>query len=209
MYFKEKGNTNIDAEFENNKKLNFNLKNVKLKPLLFIVGGIILLSIIIFVIVLLINNANKYTIELIGSETITINLGSDYVEPGYKAYDKNNNDYTNQVEITNNVDTSKTGEYEILYSIDNINKVRYVIVKETKDLTYIYLNGNVTMYLDAGKKYNEPGCTVYDTIDGNITNKVKISGKVDTSKKGTYQIVYTVVNSRNITTTKVRNVIVK
>lgn len=204
MYFKEKEDTNIDKEFEINKKSGFSLKNIPSKY--FIIGGIIIFAIIAIIVIILLLTGNKNTIELIGEEKIIITKDSDYIEPGYKAYDKKKNDITNQVQITSNVDTSKVGEYEILYSINGITEVRYVTVTEGD--TYIYLKGKVNMYLEKGEKYIEPGYQVFDSVDQNLTEKVKVSGTVNTSKVGTYQIIYSVVNSRNITITEKRTIVV-
>lgn len=204
MYFNEKGDTNIDKEFENQKSTT--KSKSKNKIIYLVVGGIILLSIIIIIAVMLTNKSNKYSLELKGEEKIVISKGSDYIEPGYIAYDKKKNDITNQVEVTSNVDTSTTGEYEILYSINGINKVRYITVVENS--TYIYLHGNVNMYLKKGEQYIEPGYEVYDSINQNLTEKVKVSGNVDTKKAGTYQIIYSVVNSRGETITEKRTIVV-
>lgn len=206
MYFKEKNDTNIDAEFKEEKKLNFDFN--KLKPVLLIGGGILLLIIIVMVGMSLFNNKkDKYVIELFCEDNITIGLNTKD-ECGYRAYDKQNNDVTNQVRVVSNVDTSKVGKYEVLYSIGKINKVRYVSVVEIIDETVIYLKGNKNIYLEVGDKYQEPGYTVVDGIDQNLTDKVKVSGNVDTKKEGVYQITYSVVNSRNVTTTVKRTVIV-
>ena len=62
------------------------------------------------------------------------------------------------------------------------------------------------MTLNVGEKYTEPGATASDKQDGNITDKIKISGKVDTSKAGTYTIVYTVSDTAGNTTSKKRTV---
>lgn len=204
MYFNEKEETNIDHQFKNEKQ--FSLKNIK--PIYWIIAGIVLLvAIIAIIVVVMLNRGDKYTIELNGEEKITITIGEPYVEPGYNAYDKKNNDVTSLVEITSNVDTSKLGEYEVLYTIDGITKVRYVTVNEGS--TYIHLLGDINMHLKVGDKYIEPGYEVYDSANQNLTKKVKVSGIVDTSKAGTYQITYTVVNSRNKTVTAKRYVIVK
>ncbi|MBQ2872456.1 MAG: DUF5011 domain-containing protein [Bacilli bacterium] len=211
MYFKEKEDTNIDKEFEKNKKVSFNFdfKNLNPKLLLFIGVGIIFLLIVIFIITSLTkNNNDDYTIELVGGENITINLGDEYIEPGYSAYDKKDNDITNKVEITSTVDTTKAGEYEVLYSVGKTNVIRYVKVVENIDVTYIYLLGKKDMYIEIGEKYTEPGYEVYDSKEQNLTEKVTITGKVDVTKVGTYRLTYTVVNSRNITTSVVRTVIV-
>ena len=73
MYFKEKEDTNIDSEFK--KESIFSLKNLSKKTLLFIGGGILLLIIIIIIVVASSSNSSKYTLDLLGSEEIFINLG--------------------------------------------------------------------------------------------------------------------------------------
>lgn len=206
MYFKEKEDTNIDKEFSGNKQVNLDFNN--LKPILFIVSGLVFLVILAIILINVFNKSAKYTLTIVGEGKITINFGSDYIEPGYSAYDKKGNEVTKNVKITSNIDTTKEGNYEILYSIGNISKVRYVVVKKTNDQTIIRLTNGKTMYLEIGEKYNEPGYQVYDNIDQNLHNKVIVTGKVDTSKTGVYEITYSVVNSRNITTTVKRTITV-
>lgn len=208
MYFKEKEDTNIDAEFESKNKFNFDLKNLKLKPILFIAGGIILLIVVILIISSLLGNKPKYTIELIGGDNITISKGETYIEPGYKAYNKSGKDYTEQVEIISTIDNTKAGTYEVLYSIGGVNVIRKVTVVEIVDETYIYLKGNINTYLELGEKYKEPGFEVYDSIDGDLTSTAKVTNNINIKKIGTYQVTYSVTNSRNKTTTVKRNIIV-
>ena len=210
MYFNDKKeDTNIDSEFKDNKKISFDFSKINLKKLLLAVGIIAVIVIIIIVIVSLSGKKEDYVIILSGGDKITIGLNKEYIEPGYKAYNEKKKDVSEQVKIKNNVDTSKKGDYEVLYSIGNVNKVRYVTVAEIADETFIRLKGNVNaMYLVVGDKYVEPGYEVYDNIDEDLTSKVKVTGKVDTSKPGTYRLTYSVVNSRNVTTTVTRTVIV-
>lgn len=205
MFFNEKGNTNIDNQFKDEDSKS--KKNNNKKKLLIIGGSLLVLIIIIIVIVMLLGKKNP-TIELIGDETMTIAVGSEYIEPGYTAYDKKNNDITSEVKVSNNIDTSIEGEYEVLYTIGKYTKIRYITVVKISDKSYIYLTGQTDMYLEIGEKYIEPGYKVYDGIDNSeeLTKKVKISGNVDTSKKGIYQITYSVTNSRNETTTVTRNI---
>ena len=209
MFFNNKENTNIDDQFKDDSDTEKKNNLKKTKKLLFIGGGLLLLIIIIIVIVLLLGKNNS-TIELDGEEIITITVGSEYIEPGYKAYDNKNNDITSKVEVSNNIDTSKVGEYEVIYKIGKITKIRYINVVKLPDKSYIYLNGQMNMYLEIGEKYIEPGYKAYDTIDNSeeLTKKVEITGTVDTSKKGTYQITYSVTNSRNKTISVTRNVFV-
>ena len=208
MYFKQKNDTNIDSEFNDGKKISF--KNLDKKKLLFIGGGVLLLIIIVIIIIAVVNgSSSNYTLELLGDEKVIINLGDNYEEKGVLALDKKGNDVSDQVEVTNNIDYTKPGEYEILYTIDGISVVRKVEIVETKPVTDIYLKGERYMTLTVGQKYVEPGYDVFDPLDKNLSSKVKITGKVNTSQKGRYEITYSVTNSRNETVTTSRIIIVE
>lgn len=207
MYFNEsKENTNIDEEFKNNKKFNFD----KYKKH-FIIGGIILLVvIIILIIVLVLKNRNNTYITLNGLNEMTIYQGSNYNEPGYKAFDSKKNDLTSQVIVKDNLDTKTIGTYTIVYSINNkrVTRTIHVVAKSEFDTT-IHLSGDKNIYLKVGDSFTDPGCTAIDTVDGNLTDKVVVNSNVDTTKKGIYRIVYSVVNSSGITTSETRTIIVE
>jgi len=208
MYFNQNtGNTNIDNEFKRNSSLNFN----KLKWPLIILGGIILLIILIVVAIKLISNPKTHLfIDLIGSKDMTIYQGNDYLEPGYNAYDNKQNDLTSEVTIKSNLDINSIGNYQITYSLDNISVTRNIsVIEKPKGATYIYLKGNSVINLKLNEKYVEPGYLVVDTVDSNLTDKVKITNNLNINKKGTYKIVYSVINSSGVTTSASRTIIVK
>ena len=209
MYFKNKENTNIDDEFNNHKfkipKFNFSSKNI----LLILIGIIILIFGIVFFIKLGTRNKVSYYIELIGEELVTIYKDNEYIESGYIARDNKGNDLINEVVIDSNLDTSTTGDYEIVYTLYDKSVKRYVTVTDKPvGATCIYLMGDSTIYLNIGDEYKEPGYFVVDSIDSNLDDKVIVYNKIDTSKKGTYQVIYTVTNSTGITTSAKRTVIV-
>ena len=209
MYFNNKGNTNIDNEFDNHKfnfpHINLNNKNI----LLLIIGVILLVFGIIFLITLNTKNKVNYFLSINGDELITIYKDNEYIEPGYTARDNKGNDLTKEVIIDSNLDTSTTGDYEIIYTFHDKSLKRYITVTDKPvGATYIYLKGDSTIYLNINDKYIEPGYLVIDSIDSSLTDKVTIYNKIDTSKKGTYQIVYTVTNSTGVTTSAKRTVIV-
>lgn len=56
-------------------------------------------------------------ITLNGNEHIFLDLNAEYVEEGYAAEDNIDGDLTEQVKVTSNVDASKGGDYEIVYSV--------------------------------------------------------------------------------------------
>ena len=205
MYFNEnKENTNIDEEFE--KKSSFDFTKYK-KPL-YILIGIILLLIIILIILSLTKNKTEYFISLDGAKEMIVYKGSSYNEPGYKGYDNKSRTY--DVNVSGTVDTSKVGTYEITYTLHNVTKTRTVkVIEVPENPTIIHLNGNKNITLRVGEKYEEAGYTAIDYIDGDLTKKVKVTGSVNTSKAGIYRLVYSVENSKGVTTSEARVITVK
>ena len=73
----------------------------------------------------------------------------------------------------------------------------------------IELFGDTIITLKFGENYNELGAVATDNVDGDITKKIKISGKVDTQKAGEYIVKYTVTDKAGNKTTVERKVIVE
>ena len=69
----------------------------------------------------------------------------------------------------------------------------------------LLLVGEKEITIQTGTNYNDPGARAIDNVDGDITSEIKVSGSVDTSKAGVYEIVYSVQdkagNKANITRT--------
>lgn len=83
--------------------------------------------------------------------------------------------------------------------------------KENQEISKptIKLKGNTAITLNINETYTEQGATASDKKDGDLTDKIIISGSVNTSRAGTYTITYTVTNSNNKTTTVTRTITVK
>ena len=60
----------------------------------------------------------------------------------------------------------------------------------------ISLKGDNNVTIIQGSKYEEPGFTAHDSIEGDLTNRVITNGTVDTNTIGTYTITYTVINNK-------------
>lgn len=73
----------------------------------------------------------------------------------------------------------------------------------------ILLIGSLTMTLDLGSSYTEPGYSAYDSIDGDITSQVTVSGVVNTNEVGFYPITYTVSDEAGNSTTETRIVYIR
>jgi len=58
--------------------------------------------------------------------------------------------------------------------------------------------GSLFMFVTQGGTYTEPGATVVDLEDGDITSKLVISGTVDVNTVGSYTITYNATDSKNL-----------
>lgn len=72
----------------------------------------------------------------------------------------------------------------------------------------ITLLGSDTVYVEQWYSYVEPGFSVQDNVDGNITSWSTITSNFDSSFVGTYFVTYNVADSANNTSSKIRTVIV-
>lgn len=110
-----------------------------------------------------------------------------------------------------NIEEAPTGDKKEVYylvvsdSSNNTCKVK-IEPKEYDGEPTLTLKGNTSDTIIKGNKYNEAGYMASDKCDGDLTDKVKVSGSVDTSKTGTYTINYEVSNFIGKKVTKKRTV---
>ena len=83
------------------------------------------------------------------------------------------------------------------------------LVDNSKDVTApeLRLNGDAAITMAVGTEFVDPGYTATDDYDGDVTSKVVVSGSVDNSKAGTYELTYTVSDTAGNTTSKKRTII--
>ena len=83
------------------------------------------------------------------------------------------------------------------------------LVDNSKDVTppELRLNGDAEITMAVGTEFVDPGYTATDDYDGDVTNKVVVSGTVNNAKAGTYELTYTVSDTAGNTTSKKRTVI--
>ena len=167
--------------------------------------------------ILTVISPNKYQLE----------VGSEYVDKGYSAYDTVDKDVTNLIKITYQfqakgtstwpfvptLDTNKLGTYKVIYTAydkaGNMTKGTRVVQIVDTTSPLLTLNGDKNITLEAGvDTYEEKGATAVDNYDGlieniqpafiNYTDANKNLSKVttvDTTKVGTYKIVYKYTDS--------------
>ncbi len=140
-------------------------------------------------------------ITLNGEKTKIINYKEDYKEDGYKAIDNYDGDLTENVEINNNINNTKIGKYKIIYKVKDSsnNETQVERTVEVKDIEtpVITLNRNINSYLILNDNININDFKAIDNFDGDITDKVEVTGSVDNKKAGIYKVTYKVKDSSN------------
>lgn len=56
-------------------------------------------------------------IKLLGKNPVNVGLGYPYIDSGATATDKEDGDITSTIIVTNNVDTSTVGSYNVYYNV--------------------------------------------------------------------------------------------
>jgi len=135
-------------------------------------------------------------ISLSGDTEITLEAGSNYEEAGFSAVDNYDGDITDKVETSAEVDTYTTGDTTIVYSVKDSSGneafTERVIHVEDTTAPQISLTGGEVYYIRMGDTYSEPGYIAVDMCDGDVTDKVSVSGNVDTANAGKYTVTYNV-----------------
>lgn len=136
-------------------------------------------------------------INLLGSGTIEMCPNDKYIELGFNAFDKFDGDVTSKVESLVEDDTVY---YYVENSLGKKTMTERKIVRQDTDEPTIELEGYQSSVLYKGSTYFEPGYKATDNCDGDITDKVQITGNINTNKVGKYKLVYNVSDSAgNIT----------
>ena len=135
-------------------------------------------------------------IDIVGDKTVVIGLKEEYIDQGAVALLKEK-DISKNIKKEGKIDNTKIGDYTITYSVTNQRGYKKRKAKRTikvidKEKPTLKLKGKKTIKTEYGKEFKEPGYTAIDNYDGNISSKVKIIGKVDTNKLGTYKLKYQV-----------------
>src|SRR5699024_5568453 len=164
-------------------------------------------------------------ISLNGDNPMELEVGSTYDEPGATAEDDVDGDVSDAIEVSGDVDTSTVGEYEVVYTVSDAagneateTRIAHVDApasleedEESEDTIapVISLNGDNPMELEVGSTYDEPGATAEDDVDGDVSDAIEVSGDVDTSTVGEYEVVYTVSDAagNEATETRIVNVV--
>ncbi len=138
------------------------------------------------------------TITIKGDNPFELEVNTTYKDPGAVAVDNVDGEVKVKI-IKNSVNPNRLGEYEVIYqavdsSGNEANATRVVRVVDRMP-PQITLFGDNPLTINLNESFQEPGFSAIDNVDGNTTNKVKISGSVDTNQTGEYTLIYSVADS--------------
>lgn len=115
-----------------------------------------------------------------------------YEEEGYTAWDNRDGDITHKV-----VRQEHFGQvtYSVLDSSGNPGTAVRQIPEYDFTVPELILLGDPEMTIYAGTRFEDPGCTAMDNVDGEITGQILAEGEVIWYKKGDYVLTYSVTDS--------------
>lgn len=149
-------------------------------------------------------------IILDGGEEFKVSYNKKYKEPGYKAIDNYDGDVTGNVKISFKI--INDGETDVIYKVTDTagniqEKIRKIYLVDDIKPT-IELIGDGTVILNVGEEYKEQGAKAQDEKDGDLTDRIEISGEVNINQEGTYSVKYSVKDNNGNMTIATREVMV-
>lgn len=133
-------------------------------------------------------------IELMSNSSACTLPNAEYEEEGFTAWDTCDGDLTHKVRRS-------VSQGYVTYTVEdssgNSTTVKRRIRYNDPIAPELTIEGNQMLTLFTGQEYFEPGYVASDNVDGDISSWVQVSGGVDASTPGQYEILYTVSDSYN------------
>ncbi len=132
--------------------------------------------------------------------------GHPYEEEGFTALDNYDGDLTGSVARQ---ETDGTVTYTVSDSSGNTATVQREIYYFDPEAPKITMLGMDKITIGKGIDFVDPGCTAVDNADGDITERITVSGDLNTEVPGTYTLTYNVSDTYGNTDSCTRQVTVK
>jgi formylglycine-generating enzyme required for sulfatase activity len=135
-------------------------------------------------------------LELFGGASVTREAGQAWAEPGVAGHDARDGNLTASITVSGTVDMNTTGTYVLTYSVadaagNEANASRTVTVVDTTN-PVLTLLGDANMSQAKDSAWVDPGATASDSLDGNLTSSITITGTVDVNTTGVYTLTYSI-----------------
>ena len=182
---------------------------MKKKVFIIFIAFLILIAFILICIIFIDTDNFPLDMELNGEGEVNINIGSTYKDEGASARFLFI-DVSNKIIVSDNIDTSIPGTYQVNYSYENLfvknNIERKVVVVDNIPPTLSVEKEKVTIFVN--NKIDVGKIKATDNIDGDISKNVTIS-ELDTSKSGSYKLKISIKDSSGNETSKEVDVKIK
>jgi hypothetical protein len=135
------------------------------------------------------------TITILGSTTLVHEAATSYADAGATAVDALGGDLTSSISITSaDINVTNVGDKVVTYSVTdaggNTNTASRTVTVQDTTAPILTLNGDSNFTHNLNTAWADPGYDANDTLDGNLTASVSISGTVDVNSTGTYTLNY-------------------
>ncbi len=143
-------------------------------------------------------------VTLNGNDTICVEVDLPYTDLGASGYDSCDGDVTDHIILLSNVNTSLIGTYYEKYIVSdssgNVSDTAIRIVHVITDYTppIITPNGLNNINIKVNSSFRAGSYSAFDNKAGNLTDSVKITHNVNTSRLGKYLINYYVETESNV-----------
>jgi len=147
-------------------------------------------------------------ITLIGAGSVTHEQGAAYSDPGASAADNIDGDISADIVVNNAVNPNVSGTYTVSYEVSDssgnaaVTVTRIVVITDT-EIPVINLTGFATLNHDQGTVYTDAGAAANDSVDGDITANIVMTGVVDFNTAGSYILTYNVSDTAGNSATTV------
>ena len=132
--------------------------------------------------------------------------GHEYEEEGFTAFDDHDGDLTDKV-------VRQVLEDTVIYTVTdasgNMAQATRPMYYYDPEVPTLELLGNRTMTVMQGEAFDDPGCVAMDNCDGDISDRVTVTGNLDIQTPGAYTLTYTVSDTWGNSAAITRIVIVR
>ncbi|WP_176220733.1 immunoglobulin-like domain-containing protein [Cohnella massiliensis] len=138
-------------------------------------------------------------IYLNGASPMTVEVNSIFTDPGATAQDVQDGDISASITVTGTVDTTTLGAYTLSYNVSDAagnaaaTVMRTVYVRDMQPPALTLL-GDPVMSVPVGAAFADPGAQATDAYYGDVSDRIVVTGTVDTSQAGEYTLRYNVTD---------------
>jgi hypothetical protein len=136
-------------------------------------------------------------ITLLGDANVTVEAATSYSDAGATAVDAIGGDLNASISVSSNVNLMAIGAYSVLYSVADAGGNQATVTSRTVNVAdntspVITLLGDANVTHVINTAWVDPGASAADTLDGNLSSQVAVSGAVDVNATGAYVLTYSV-----------------